>query len=130
MNTKTLHKLSDVLMTSKKMHLVLNTLIHKVGEPQLYDTLIELLTCSDEDLDKLPNLNTIDPKKVEALVREKRKRFNNRIDNIVEFGPITDVDFLTQTIYYNYTQVVDNDGKVTKASGTYFYGDNSKSIML
>lgn len=124
---KILHNLCDALMTDAKMHIVVDALVQSVGEYSAFEKLPMLLACDDEELAKLPNLETVDPVKVEKLVREERAKYHNSLDQIMNFGPITDVNIFTNCINYKYEYVNDDNEKFT-TTGSYFYGDEKEIL--
>ena len=118
-----LHRISDTYLTNKKAHIILDCLAETKGAD--IEDLIQLLVSTDEEVDMLPSASTIDLKKVEALIRENRKKWNG-VDDIITIE-IRYVNIFTHTINYTFTIEIEG-GKVVSRYGDLAYVD-PKSIM-
>lgn len=118
-----LHRISDKYLTNKKAHIILDCLAETKGAD--IEDLIQLLVSTDEEVDMLPSASTIDLKKVEALIRENRKKWNG-VDDIITIE-IKYVNIFTHTINYVSTVEIEK-GKVVSRYGDFVYAD-PKSIM-
>lgn len=122
--TKIIHTLCDALMTDAKMHIIVDALVDYISEYTAFEKLTMLLSCTDEELEKLPNIHNVDPIKVEKLVREEWAKFHSAVNPITVFGPITKVNLFMNSISYKY-QYTDADGEIRNSNGTYYYGDET-----
>lgn len=117
-----LHRISDKYITNKKVHILLDCLAETEGV--CIDDLLQLLVSTDEEVNMLPSASTVDLKKVEALIRENRKKWNG--DDIITIE-IKNVNMFTHTIKYVSTVEIEK-GKVVSRYGDFAY-DDPKSIM-
>lgn len=118
-----LHRISDKYITNKKVHILLDCLAETPGIS--IDDLLQLLVSTDEEVDMLPSVSTIDLKKVETLIRENRRKWNG-VDDIITIE-IKNINMFTHTIKYVSTIEIEK-GKVVSRYGSFAY-DDSKSIM-
>ena len=119
-----LHRISDKYITNKKVHILLDCLAETPGVS--IDDLLQLLVSTDEEVDMLPSVSTIDLKKVETLIRENRKKWNNGVDDIITIE-VKNINIFNHTIKYVSTIEIEK-GKVVSRYGDFAY-DDPKSIM-
>lgn len=125
--TRAIHALCDALMTDAKMHIIVDALTDYISEYTAFEKLTMLLSTPDDELEKLPNIHTVDPIKVEKLVREEWAKYHSEVNPITVFGPITKVNLFADSISYKY-QYTDNNGEIRSSNGTYYYG-NEETIL-
>lgn len=125
--TRAIHSLCDALMTDAKMHIIVDVLTDYISEYTAFEKLTMLLSTPDDELEKLPNIHTVDPIKVEKLVREEWAKYHSEANTMTAFGPITKVNLFTDSINYRY-QYTDENGEIRNSNGTYYYG-NEETIL-
>jgi hypothetical protein len=125
--SKIIHTLCDALMTDAKMHIIVDALVDYISEYTAFEKLTMLLSTPDDELEKLPNIHTVDPIKVEKLVREEWAKYHSEVNPITVFGPITKVNIFMNSISYKY-QHTDDNGEIRNSTGTYYYG-NEETIL-